>query len=284
MVTKKSTIQKSAEQRAAEKNGHPLISNEKFRQLYATMLKCRMLGERRRLLSENDEPAVEHEASAAGIVLDLRREDTLLSSSRDFLTPFIKGVPLKAMLSPDAGDKNGAYPPLNILSPSTAERMNIILGIALNNKTKKNGNIAVVFLENSSAAQGVWHEALIAAGVHDLPMIFVVQNAVFTEQEPLKQRTKAKASDAEASTYTFPSIPVDGSDVVAVYRVAQESIARARQDGGPTLIECKRDSQFSHDPIRNMETYLAGRGLFDSEWKEQIAREFARELDAAVKP
>ena len=59
--------------------------------------------------------------------------------------------------------------------------------------------------------------------------------------------------------YTFPSIAVDGHDVVAVYRVASESIAHARKGHGPTLIESMHVSPGC--PLRNMEDYLAAKGL-----------------------
>jgi len=89
---------------------------------------------------------------------------------------------------------------------------------------------------------------------------------------------------------------VDGNDVVAVYRVAYESIGRARQGRGPTLIECKDFPMHDHfgidrkrakglkpsDPIRSMETYLDRKGLFDRKLKRQISAGFNKELDAAT--
>jgi TPP-dependent pyruvate/acetoin dehydrogenase alpha subunit len=36
----------------------------------------------------------------------------------------------------------------------------------------------------------------------------------------------------------LPGVQVDGQDVLAVYQVAGEAIARARSGGGPTLVEC----------------------------------------------
>ena len=97
-------------------------------------------------------------------------------------------------------------------------------------------------------------------------------------------------------------ITVDGNDVVAVYRVAQEAIARARRGQGPTLIECKTYRWYGHseidpakyrdpeeverwkakDPIANMEKYLTGKGLFSAEWKQEIVDGFNKELDAAI--
>ena len=69
--------------------------------------------------------------------------------------------------------------------------------------------------------------------------------------------------------YSFPTITVDGCDVVAVYRVASEAIEHARKDHGGTHIDCI--AALSEDPIRKMEKYLSGKGLLTSDLKRQAA-------------
>ncbi len=106
-------------------NGSPLISNEKLRALYATMLKCRTLEERARVLFKQSKftgnyyAAVGQEAASVGTAIDLRVEDTIGPSHRDFIAGFIKGAPLDKMLchlyaranSPDKGALlAGAFP------------------------------------------------------------------------------------------------------------------------------------------------------------------------------
>jgi TPP-dependent pyruvate/acetoin dehydrogenase alpha subunit len=96
---------------------------------------------------------------------------------------------------------------------------------------------------------------------------------------------------------------VDGSDVVAVYRVACEAITHARKGNGPTLIECVPYGLDSHlassspdareseepeglidkDPILNMEKYLAGKGLFAKNLRSKITASVRKELAAAIK-
>ena len=99
-----SKVKELAEAPAAAANGTGLISNEKLRQLYATMLKCRTLEERARVLFKQSKftgnyyAAVGQEAAAVGVALDLRVEDTIGPSHRDFITGFIKGAPLDKML------------------------------------------------------------------------------------------------------------------------------------------------------------------------------------------
>jgi TPP-dependent pyruvate/acetoin dehydrogenase alpha subunit len=77
---------------------------------------------------------------------------------------------------------------------------------------------------------------------------------------------------------------VDACDVVAVYRVASESIAHARQGFGPTFIECQQwdGPDATRNPLLNMEKYLDRKGLFNRATRAEIAKGFDLELDAAV--
>lgn len=306
---------------ASSKQGNPVISDEKLKQLYSTMLKCRLLEEKARVLKKqarykgNYYAAVGQEATEVGVAIDLRPEDTVAPSHRDFIANLIKGVPLSAMFSqlygrstsPDRGRSAPAhcgYAPLNIITPSStiAAQLNIGTGVALANKMKKNDNVVVTFSGDGSTSLGFWHEALNFAGVQNLPIVFVIQNNLWAESVSVKLQTKVEDLSVKAQGYGFPGITVDGNDVLAVYRVAQEAIQRARSGGGPTLIEAKTYRWYGHseidpakyrsaeevemwkakDPIAAMERYLTGKGLFTPQWKQQITEEFTRELDAAV--
>ena len=101
-------------------------------------------------------------------------------------------------------------------------------------KMKKTGNVVVVF--SCASDHGDWHEALRVAGAGSLPILFI-----HCDQLSSHKSGRAKQQDIalQAQSNGFPGIPVDGHDVVALYRVAHESIVRARRGGGPTLIECK---------------------------------------------
>jgi acetoin:2,6-dichlorophenolindophenol oxidoreductase subunit alpha len=305
----------------ASKGSFSLISNEKLIQLYETMVKCRMLEERARVLFKQSKftgnyyAAVGQEASVVGVAMDLEPEDTIGPSHRDFITNFIKGAPLEKMFcqlyaratSPDKGRSSPAhmgYAPLNVITPSStiAAQLNIATGVALANKMKKNGKIAVAFSGDGSTSLGFWHEALNFAGVQNLPILFICENNLWAESVNLKFQTKVEDISVKAQAYGIPGITVDGNDVVAVYRVAHESIARARQGRGPTLIECKTYRWYGHseidpakyrdpaevekwkanDPILNMEKYLTRKGLFTADLKRKVVESFNKELDAAI--
>ena len=87
-------------------------------------------------------------------------------------------------------------------------------------------------------------------------------------------------------------ISVDGNDVVAVYRVAYESLDRVRKGDGPVMIEGKtyseanrgkRSKPVERDPLIHMERYLRAKKLLKPSWKKQLAEEFTKELKRAAK-
>jgi pyruvate dehydrogenase E1 component alpha subunit len=154
---------------------------------------------------------------------------------------------------------------------------------------KKSRNVVVAFSSTGRFSDGTWNQALSAAAAKVLPIIFVRRDKLS------KQTGNARSGSVE--DYGFPRIPVDGHDVVAVYRVAHESIQRARRGGGPTLIECEPYLPDTHgrnglgrpgawrmekDPIRHMEMYLTRKGLFRDSWKDRLVAEFSRKFDAAI--
>ena len=111
--------------------------------------------------------------------------------------------------------------------------------VALANKQKNNTNVVVAFTTAATAtssATGGWHEALKFAARRSLPIIFVVENNPWAGAYSSNGRLGPHLERAEEG---LTSITVDGNDVVAVYRVAYESLERVRQGGGPVLIEAK---------------------------------------------
>jgi TPP-dependent pyruvate/acetoin dehydrogenase alpha subunit len=266
----------------AGNHGFSLISNEKLLQLYTSMVKGRMIEERTRIFFERRNlngdfyDAIGREAAAAGVAIDLMPEDTVVPSQRDLILNVIKGVPLTSifkMLFSGAAQ------------PGLADRLNLATNSAMANKMEKNGKISVAFSSDESTSLDIWNDALMSAGVNRLPILFVCQTSLTTGPESLNVQTRAAEISLKAQACGFPSITVDGSDVVAVYRVATEAIAHARKDNGPTLIECRSYRSDGHaeiDPIPKMEAYLSRKGLFSEKLKREVAGAFSKELDAAI--
>jgi pyruvate dehydrogenase E1 component alpha subunit len=318
----KITVQKTTfpETRSSAKNHLPLISNPKLREIHAAMVKCSMLAQRAEILFQQGKLTGDlhgssgHEASASAFVIDLRREDVLSLSAGDWAPAFIKGMPLERMfraLAP-AQDNDGRDDSPKAPDPLAAWNIQASTG-RLNEQLKqvcdaakaalkaKKGSIAVAFSAEEPGAHDSTHEAVAIAGSRKLPVIFVrYSNGALTAPRPAApKRTRGAAPDA-----TIEGVPViiaDGADAIALYRVACEAIARARQGRGPTLVEsiianspCSAaggsesiykgsEQRSSQDAIMNMENNLRSKDLFSEELKMQVVTDFSRELDLATR-
>jgi TPP-dependent pyruvate/acetoin dehydrogenase alpha subunit len=240
--------------------------------------------------------------------MNLQPDDIVAPSRGSVIADFVKGAPLHATLtaidrliaagsarkaryssgraslniaSVNDGTSNALIPPASV-----AAQLNIAAGLALANKLRQTTDVVVAFVGGGWASPGVEDEAMHFAGVHRLPIIYVGDQRIADHAaKTIKTPDRSKAID----DYGFPSIPVDGNDLVAVYRVAHEAIKRARQGGGPTAIECKvcrchgQLDRSQTDQLIRMERYLGARKLFSQEWKRQTVNAFKAQLDAAVK-
>jgi TPP-dependent pyruvate/acetoin dehydrogenase alpha subunit len=266
---------------APDGGGFSLISNDKLIALYTHLLQCRDTARRGAL--SNSSSLRGREAALVGAAIDLGPSDVVCSRVHGLL-PGVSGATINKLLlewnhHPQPGSAHDA------MMPAVAARRNgfaqsqdglvfthAALGAALVHKTKKNRNVAVVFCVQDTGSLG---EALEIATVHALPMIFL--NELNGNAE--KRERKSRSSEKKDSPW-FPSITVDGNDVVAVYRVAGEAISRARLGRGPTLIECRpfrltgQNGRHTRDPIRIMEHYLRAKGLFHPKLKSDAIAAF----------
>jgi TPP-dependent pyruvate/acetoin dehydrogenase alpha subunit len=180
-----------------------------------------------------------------------------------------------------------------------AARLNIGTGVALSFKTHRKPGVVVIFSGDDSMALASWRETVDFAVAHKLPVVHVVQDDLGGESA----NSAIQSTTGATGSSRIPTLIVDGNDVVAVYRVTQEAIRRAREGHGPTLIECKTHrwpgysgiapahhppSSGKHaggkadDPIISMEAYLTQKGLWSEAWKQELVKAFRKRLDAAV--
>src|ERR687894_1295221 len=129
---------------------------------------------------------------------------------------------------------------LNIVTASAPVRVQYpqAVGTALAFKMRGEDGVVLASGGEASTSEGDWHEAMNFAGIHELPVIFLIQNNVYaiSVPEPLQV---AGSIARRAEGYGFPGHRVDGNDVLAVYEAAREAFERARRGEAPTLIEAK---------------------------------------------
>ena len=193
---------------------------------------------------------------------------------------------------------------LNIVTASApiAVQYPQAVGSALAFKMRGEDGVVLTSGGEASTSEGDWHEAMNFAGIHDLPVIFLIQNNVYSISVPESLQVAGSIAK-RAEGYGFPGHQVDGNDVLAVYEVTKEAIQRARGGEGPTLIEAKTYRITAHssddddrryrereeieewrlkDPILRFEKYLMENGVLDEEKKEELEAEIKAEVDDAV--
>jgi pyruvate dehydrogenase E1 component alpha subunit len=148
-------------------------------------------------------------------------------------------------------------------------------GMALAFKLRREPRIAMTYFGEGSTANGQWHEAMNFAGIHRLPVVFVLENNGFAYSTP-NQLEFAVDPVERAPTYGFPGVSVDGNDVEEVFEASRIAADRARVGEGPTLIECRTlrmHGHGAHDDMRYMPDGLR------EEWKRRDPIElYARRL------
>jgi TPP-dependent pyruvate/acetoin dehydrogenase alpha subunit len=115
----------------------------------------------------------------------------------------------------------------------------IACGAAWRAQYKGQKDVSVCFFGDGTTNIGAFHEALNFAVVWKLPVIFVCENNLYMEYTPIGEVTAVPNPAADrAAAYGLPRIVIDGNDADIVYRTAKAAYDKARDRGGPSLIEC----------------------------------------------
>ncbi len=238
------------------KNGHSLISDAKFRRLYELALKLHLASERAG--GDGLTWLRGHEAVFAGVAGDLRDGDVVVAEHGGSVEEILRG---------HAG--------VRMDRRSFEERVIEALSDAVGDRMRKTGRITVVFLDGVRGGT-ILQEARALAIAAKLPVLFVEE----------QQKARGANDKKKQPAFEYPSIPVDTQDVIAMYRVAHESITRARDGGGPTHIVGVRwklatasgrkraAKAATQDAVEHLEQWLIARGLPVQAWRREIVAEF----------
>jgi acetoin:2,6-dichlorophenolindophenol oxidoreductase subunit alpha len=115
----------------------------------------------------------------------------------------------------------------------------VAVGAALQFKTLKRDGVAVSVFGDGATNIGGFHEGLNLAAVWNLPAVFICENNLYGEYSPIATTTAVTEIAVRATSYGMASAVVDGQDVDLVQTTIQGAVDRARDGGGPTLIEAK---------------------------------------------
>jgi TPP-dependent pyruvate/acetoin dehydrogenase alpha subunit len=179
----------------------------------------------------------------------------------------------------------------------------VAVGCALAFRIRNERRVAVGWFGEGASARGDCHEAMNLAGVRRLPVVFMCDNNQWAYSTPTHLEYATENVADRARSYGFEGVVVDGTDVLAVYRETKRAIEKAREGGGPTLVECLtlrmeghavHDDAFyvpkemfeewaKRDPIERFRSWLRENADFSDEEEEEIRAEVKKTLNDAIK-
>jgi 2-oxoisovalerate dehydrogenase E1 component alpha subunit len=252
--------------------------------------------------------ALGQEAIGVGVAAAMRPSDLLTPSYRDHAAQLLRGMSMVENLLYWGGDERGSdfavtradFP----ICVPVATQVAHAVGAAYAFKLRKEERVVVCFVGDGGSGNGGFYEPLNFAGVWTAPVVIVINNNRWAISTPRAAGSASETLAQKAIAAGFEGRQVDGNDVMAVYESARQAIHKARNGGGPTLIEALsyrlgdhttaddatryRDpevvrAEWAREPIGRLRSYLLAKGFWSKEKETALLKECAEEVEAAVK-
>lgn len=255
------------------------------------------------------------EAIGAGMAGFLRADDALSSTHRNHLHAIAKGVNMRAMLAEifekDTGLCGGFGGHMHLFDPllkfSTTGIVGagvpVAVGHAFAARMRGSDAVAVAVIGDGAVNTGAFHEAMNVAGVHQLPLVVVVENNEWAISVPFDKASATATVAERAPAWAARGVLVDGNDVEAVAQAFGDAVSRAREGGGPSIIEAtcyrfrghfegdadtyrseqEKNARRALDPIDITQKTLLDRGEATAEQVADIRRQIKAAMAQMVK-
>src|SRR5438045_3824671 len=256
-----------------------------------------------------------NEAAAVGVATAMGPEDVGTPLHRDMGVHIVRGVEPWRIFAQYMGRQDGpthgrdgnvhmADSQLGMIAMVShlPAMLPVATGCALAFRIRDESRVAVGWFGEGASARGDAHESMTFAGTRKLPVVFVCDNNQWAYSTPthLEYATEHVADRAEA--YGFEGVVIDGTDVLAVHREAKRAIEKARDGGGPTLLECVTprmerhavhddafyvpkvmfESWAANDPIERYRTWLRENADMTDEEEGEISNGVKKILNDAL--
>src|SRR5213595_3640458 len=297
------------------------LDREDLLSIYRTMLITRGIEERGHILYRQGKipgsfyTGRGNEGAAVGVATAMRSEDVGTPLHRDMGVHIVRGVEPWRIFAQYMGRRDGpthgrdgnvhmadANLGLIAMVSHLPAMLPVGVGCALAFRIREEKRVAVAWFGEGASARGDAHEGMNFAGVRQLPVVFVCDNNQWAYSTPTHLEYAVEHLADRAQAYGFEGVVVDGTDVLAVYHEAKRAIEKARDGGGPTLIECLtlrmeghavHDDAFyvpkelferwaEHDPIERYRRWLHEHAELTDEEEDEIKLGVKKHLNEAL--
>lgn len=228
------------------------LNQQQHQELYRRMLRIRRFEEAVKVHPVEGHLSIGQEGAIVGACMALRDDDYITGTHRSHGHPIGKGADLKPLMAELLGKEGGickgrggsmhlADASVGIVGESAIVGGGIPLatGAGFSAQVRGTDQVSLCFFGDGASNQGTFAESMNLAAIWNLPIIFFCENNGYAISTSVEKSHGQPDIAKRAEGYGFPGVIVDGQDVLAVYKVTQEAVDRARRGDGPTLIEAK---------------------------------------------
>ncbi len=195
---------------------------------------------------------VGQEAIAAGCMTATRQQDIFITAYRDHGLALSKGVSAKACMAELYGKATGCAKgkggSMHFFGKEVfffgghgivGAQIGTGAGLAFAEKYKGTDNVCLTFFGDGAARQGMLHEIFNMAMVWKLPVVFICENNNYAMGTSVTRTSNVVDIYKLADAYEMPADSIDGMKAETVHESVLRAVNRAREGGGPTLLELK---------------------------------------------
>lgn len=286
---------------------------EALHALYQNMVFTRLYDERAIALQRTGQigtfaSSLGQEAIGAGVGHAMRPEDIIIPSFRENGALLFRRFRVRDLLLYWGGDERGmANPDLGddfpICVPISTHTTQAT-GVAFAIKYRRQPRVVVCLLGDGGTSKGDFYEAINLAGAWNLPLVFVINNNQWAISVPRSLQSKAETLAQKAIAAGIPGIQIDGNDPLAVRHYVAEAIEKARDGGGPSLIEAisyrlchhttaddasryrseaELEAYRKYDPVPRLKKFMERRQLWSEEQETRLIRDCKEALEQEVR-
>src|SRR5687767_1557538 len=249
------------------------------------------------------------EAVAAGVCINLEKDDYVTSTHRGHGHTLAKGASMDAMMAElfgrASGPNRGKGGSMHLADFSVgmlgangvvADGMPIAVGAAHAIRIREEKRVVACFFGDGAINRGPFLEALNWAAIYALPVLFVCEDNRWSATTATDAMTAGEGALARARAIGVPGVRVDGNDVFAVDAEARRLLSEVRNGRGPRCLHAVtyrfkghvsvdaaayRDSAEVSNALANDPLVIAERAL-DGAAAARIRKEAEAEVRRAV--
>jgi len=192
------------------------------------------------------------EAIAAGCMTATKPDDLFITAYRDHGLAIAKGVSVNSCMAELYGKATGCAKGKGGSMHFFGKDVNFYgghgivgaqigtgAGLAFAEQYRGTDNVVLCFFGDGAARQGMLHETFNLAMLWKLPVIFICENNNYAMGTSVERTSNVIDIYKLADAYEMPADTIDGMTPETVHEGISRAVNRAREKGGPTLLEIK---------------------------------------------